>query len=248
MAEPLLFGVLGGMSPQATLDLQQKLLDQMPAQRDQEHLPVVTWNVPQIPDRQLALAGRGESPLPQLLHAIDQLNKLAVSHILLPCNTAHHWYPQLASASRAPILHLVDVTTAQIARLQPKPARVGVIATKGTLQAQWYQQQLTALGIEPVLPTATELETLFVPGCYAVKRAQHQQGGELLQQLAEALIQRGAEQLVLACTEVPIALSAVNSPLLAHSIDPAVALAKHCVSLWQQSRGPARSDEHSETR
>lgn len=240
MTESLLFGVLGGMGPLATLDLLQKIIEITPANRDQEHLPVVTWNVPQIPDRQKALAGKGESPLPQLLHAIQQLNQLNVSHIAIPCNTAHHWYPQLAQASQAPILHIVDIAAAHIADLSPRPQRVGIMATEATLQAGWYQQRLTALGIEAIVPNAYELQTLFIPGCYAVKRGENALGGQLLQELAAALINRGADKLVLACTEIPLALEAVNSDLLALSIDPAYALAQHCVSLWQQSHG---SDE-----
>lgn len=238
VSEPLLFGVLGGMGPLATLDLLHKIIEITPASRDQEHLPVVTWNVPQIPDRQKALAGQGESPLPQLLHALQQLNRLNVSHIAIPCNTAHHWYPQLAEASRAPILHLVDIAAAHIANLQPRPQRVGIIATEATLQAGWYQHRLAALGIDTVLPNEQELSTLFVPGCYAVKRGENALGGQLLQELATALLERGAERLVLACTEIPLAFSAVASPLLAVSIDPAYALAQHCVTLWQGTRHP----------
>ncbi|CNH37334.1 putative aspartate/glutamate racemase [Yersinia frederiksenii] len=235
MTKPLLFGVLGGMEPLATLDLLQKIIEITPVSRDQEHLPVVTWNVPQIPDRQKALAGIGESPLPQLLHAIQQLNQLGVSHIAIPCNTAHHWYPQLASASRAPILHIVDIAVAHIANLHPRPQQVGIIATEATLQAQWYQERLAALGIRTILPTEQELKTLFVPGCYAVKRGEVELGGRLLQELATALLERGAEKLVLACTEIPLAFNAIESQLLALSIDPAYALAQHCVTLWQHS-------------
>ena len=56
MSAPRLVGVLGGMGPLATLNFLQRLLDITGAQRDQEHVPTVTWNVPQIPDRQQALA------------------------------------------------------------------------------------------------------------------------------------------------------------------------------------------------
>jgi len=110
---------------------------------------------------------------------------------------------------------------------------VGIIATNATLQAGWYQQRLAALGIDTVLPNEQEMQALFVPGCYAVKRGENALGGQLLQALATALLERGAERLVLACTEIPLALNAVASPSLALSIDPAYALAQHCVKLWQ---------------
>lgn len=81
MAKPFLLGVLGGMGPLATLDFQRRLLEATPALSDQQQIPTVVWNVPQIADRQQALAGKGPSPPPQLLHAVDKLNQagLAIS-------------------------------------------------------------------------------------------------------------------------------------------------------------------------
>ena len=44
-------GVLGGMGPLATVDFMRKLLEATPATSDQEHVPVLVSNIPQIPDR-----------------------------------------------------------------------------------------------------------------------------------------------------------------------------------------------------
>ncbi|WP_336852133.1 aspartate/glutamate racemase family protein [Pseudescherichia vulneris] len=232
--KPFLLGVLGGMGPLATVDFMAKLLAATPATRDQQQIPVVAWNVPQIADRQKALAGLGPSPLPQLLNGIEKLNAAGASHIAIPCNTAHHWYDALSRASDAPILHIVEATLERVA--ERAPTCVGVIATHGTLAAGWFQQGLERLNVTPVLPTEQELESWFVPGCYAVKRGALREGGELLSLQAQALVERGAETLILACTEVPVALDAINSPFLAHAIDPAQALAERCSALWQKYR------------
>lgn len=233
MSEPFLLGVLGGMGPLATLDFQRRLLEATPAQSDQQQLPSVVWNVPQIADRQKALAGTGPSPLPQLIHGIRVLNQAGASHIAIPCNTAHYWYDALSEASAAPILHIVDATLAALEQAANTPQRVGIIATKGTLDAGWYQQKLAARGIEVVEPTPEELAQWFVPGCYAVKRGALKEGGELLTQQALALFARGAQKLILACTEVPVALQAVDAPFLHLTFDPAQALAERCSQLWQ---------------
>ncbi|MDY4376176.1 aspartate/glutamate racemase family protein [Pectobacterium carotovorum] len=237
MSTPLI-GVLGGMGPLATVDLLHKIVEETPASRDQDHVPVVVWNVPQIPDRQQALAGTGESPLPALLHAIRQLNRLSVSHIVVPCNTAHHWFDALTEASDAPLLHIADATLhalTQVDKAKASPRKIGLIATHGTLNAGWYQQRFaTQLGAETVVPSEQEMTTLFVPGCYAVKRGELQHGGRLLDQLAAQLVERGAERLVLACTEIPPALEAVSSRWRDISIDPTRTLAQACVRIWQQ--------------
>ena len=59
-----ILGVLGGMGPLATVDFLQKLIEETPARRDQDHVPVVAYSVPQMPDRPPAIIGTGESPLP----------------------------------------------------------------------------------------------------------------------------------------------------------------------------------------
>ena len=232
MAKSFLLGVLGGMGPLATLDFQHRLLDAVPAERDQQQLPSVVWNVPQVADRQKALAGTGPSPLPQLLQGIEKLNQAGASHIVIPCNTAHHWYEELSAASDAPMLHIVDTTLDALARRPQRPQNVGIIATHGTLAAGWYQQKLAALGMSAITPEAEELDQWFVPGCYAVKRGALQEGGQLLSQQAQALLERGAEYIIMACTEVPIALQAVNAPFSHLTLDPAQALAERCAKLW----------------
>jgi len=236
MSRPFLLGVLGGMGPLATLDFQYKLLEATPADGDWQQIPSVVWNVPQVADRQKALAGQGPSPLPQLLHGIDKLNQAAASHIVIACNTSHHWYDALSRASAAPILHIVDATIQRLAARAQKPQRVGIIATKGTLDTGWFQRGLAAQGIDALEPTPEEMAAWFVSGCYAVKGGQLREGGEKLSLLADALLARGADTLVLACTEVPVALRAVAATSLAQSIDPAEALAQRCAEIWLQRR------------
>ena len=51
MAERRLIGVLGGMGPLATVDFMQKVIEATPAERDQDHVPLIVYSVPQIPDR-----------------------------------------------------------------------------------------------------------------------------------------------------------------------------------------------------
>lgn len=232
-----LIGVLGGMGPLATLDFLQKLLAATPVSRDQDHVPTVVWNVPQIPDRQHALAGHGASPLPAMLEGIARLNAAGATRIVIPCNTAHLWFSDFSKASAAPLIHIVDATLDRLAAQRPtgSVAPVGLIATRGALQAGLYQERLTAQGIPFLINTDAELDDLFTPGCYAIKKNQLHHGGELLEQAGQCLVERGATRLILACTEVPVGLAHVSSSLLAVSIDPTQALAEACLAYWQQA-------------
>jgi aspartate racemase len=235
-AERPLIGVLGGMGPLATLDFLHKLLAATPAARDQDHVPTVVWNVPQIPDRQMALAGTGESPLPAMLEGIERLNAAGATRIVIPCNTAHLWFDPMAAASRAPLVHIVDATLARLAADAARPGEcVGLVATRGLLEGGLYQRRLTEQRVPFVTSTDEELTELFTPGCYAIKRNELRAGGRLLEEAARRLLQRGATRLVLACTEVPVGLAAVDSRLLAISIDPTQALADACIAYWRQA-------------
>ncbi|WP_088709896.1 aspartate/glutamate racemase family protein, partial [Noviherbaspirillum denitrificans] len=183
MSEPLI-GVLGGMGPAATLDLLQKILEETPAERDQDHVPVVTWNVPQIPDRQKAAAGLGESPVPAMVKGIVALNAAGAQRIVIPCNTAHHWFDALQAASAAPIIHIADATVALLQAGGQETRRVGLLATRATLDAAIYHDRLALHGIDCLENTAEEIDTLFTPGCYGIKRGKFAEGGELLEQAA----------------------------------------------------------------
>lgn len=235
MSEPLI-GVLGGMGPAATLDLLQKILAAMPAQRDQDHVPVVTWNVPQIPDRQKAVAGTGESPLPAMLKGVAALNAAGAQRIVIPCNTAHYWFDALQAVSAAPIIHIADATVALLQSQGRDTRTAGILATRATLEAGLYQRRLGLHGIVCLDNTAEEMDALFTPGCYAVKRGEFAAGAALLEQAAQRLVARGAQRLVLACTEVPLAFERIRSPLLPISVDSNHALALACVRYWQQAR------------
>ena len=224
-----LIGILGGMGPLATVDLMAKIVTHTPASRDQDHVPVLAWNVPQVPDRQRALTGDGPSPLPAMQEGIARLNAAGATCIAIACNTAHHWHADLQAASKAPILHIARITLAVLQREQ-LGGPVGLIATHGTLAARLYQDLLEPAGIACLLPDARQMEELFVPGCYAIKRGAVGEGGRLLEALAEALVARGATRLLLACTEVPVGLERIDSALLPVCIDPTLALAQACIA------------------
>jgi len=64
---PKMIGVLGGMGPAATADFYQKIIRATPAKTDQEHLKVLIFSNPQVPDRTAAIRGEGPDLLPILV-------------------------------------------------------------------------------------------------------------------------------------------------------------------------------------
>lgn len=224
-----LLGVLGGMGPLATVDFLHKLIEETPAQRDQDHIPVVVYSVPQIPDRPAAIVGDGPSPLPAMLEGVRVLKQAGARAIAIPCNTAHHWYDALAQAAGMPVLHIADAACAELDRRRLGARRVGLMGTDGTLAAGFLQARLSVRGLEAVLNTAEE-QTLWVsPAIAAVKRGDLDDAHGLVMQACAALEARGAEAIVLACTEIPVAVAHAASRYDAIAVDATRALARACV-------------------
>jgi len=224
-----MLGVIGGMGPLATADFFRKLIDATPANYDDEHIPVLIHSVPQVPSRLAAILHGGPSPLPALLAARDRLLNAGATMLAMPCNTAHHWYDDLVAGCTVPFVHIVDA----VAERLPAGAReLGIVATRATLRARVFEQRLAGRGIALSAPDEATYDRVVQPAIDAVKRGATEEGGRLLEPVIAAELERGAAAVVLACTELPIALDAIASPLRARCIDSTDALARACVRHW----------------
>ena len=161
-----MLGVIGGMGPLATADFFGKLIVATGAERDEENIPTLIHSVPQLPSRPAAILRGGESPLPALLAARDRLLAAGATMLAMPCNTAHHWYGELAADARVPFPHIADAVGAE---LPLEAQRIGIIATAATLAARIYEERLDS-GIEWLRPDADQFERAVQPAIDAVKR------------------------------------------------------------------------------
>ena len=228
-----MIGVLGGMGPLATVDFFNKVLLATPAKSDADHIPLLIQSDPRIPPRPAAILNGGRSPLSELLAGRDRLIALGATALAMPCNTAHYWYADLVRGCNVPFISIVDASIGEIGKLAKPGATIGIIATRATLATKIFDAQLQRAGYTPMLPDDDLMEKLVLPGIELVKAGQIVQGGQFIEQAVQALLDQGAGAVVLACTETPLALDAVQSPLRAQCIDSTAALARACVAWWQ---------------
>jgi aspartate racemase len=228
-----LLGVLGGMGPLATVDFLGKLIEETPARRDAEHIPVVVWSVPQIPERPNAILDAGESPLPAMVAGIRTLKGAGATCVVIPCNTAHYWYDELVNEGGLPILHIADAACGQFAAHGIEIDTVGLIGTSGTLAAGFFQQRLDALGYRYIASSARDQEELVLPAIESVKRNDVARAHALAVRAAQNLLDEGAQVILLACTELPPAIEHAPSAVAAACIDPTRALARASVAWWR---------------
>jgi aspartate racemase len=224
------------MGPLATVDFLHKLIEETPAMRDQDHLPVISWSVPQIPERVPAITGNGESPLPALLAGIRTLKQAGAAAIAIPCNTAHYWYADMVRDGGLPILHIADAALTELEARRISGKTVGLIATKGTLAAGFFQERLAARGFQQITNTGADIDELVLPAIVHVKRNELDAAAKLLGTAVEKLMANGAGGAILACTETPVVLDRLPAALSAQCVDATRALAKACVAWWKENQ------------
>jgi aspartate racemase len=223
-----ILGVLGGMGPAATRDFFDKLLRATPATCDQEHLPVLIYSNPQIPDRTAAIRGEGPDPVPALVESALALVRAGATFLAVPCVTAHAFFEPLQRAVSVPILHLVEETASALAAERPSLRRVGLLATTGTLEARLFEPRFEPRGLR-VLTCDPEIQREQVMAAiYGVKgQGTLERSRALIREAARHLIAKGAEGIIAGCTEIPLILADGDLPVPV--IDPTWLLAQAAV-------------------
>ena len=237
-----ILGILGGMGPLATVDFMSKVITHTPAKQDQDHIPILVSSIPQVPDRTLAFRGEGASPLEAMLENAKRLVVAGANGVVITCNTAHLWFDEIQKAINLPMIHIVDAAIGKaVEKAGPNPV-LGLLATDATLASGLYINREVKssngerIQVRWLLPTAAEMSELVMPGILAVKAGNIKEGEALLSRAGNCLKQRGANALVLGCTEIPIVLNGegLGIPL----VDATDALAEKSVA-WSMGYGVA---------
>lgn len=223
-----MLGVLGGMGPLATVDFMGKIIRNTRAVRDQDHLELFVHSATSIPDRTDFILGQGPDPFPAMCVALQQLERAGATVMAIPCNTAHRWHAALQGQTSATVLHIVDATAEHLVRQDRPASPIGLLATDGTLLASVYQTRLARLGFTCVVPEDRD-QTQVMQAISHVKAGDVAEGGVILRRQVEGLTKAGCRQIIMACTEIPIALEAFQGQVAALLLDATDALARACV-------------------
>lgn len=214
-------GIIGGMGPLATADLFEKITLHTRASCDQEHLRVFIDSNTGIPDRTAAILRGGADPVPALTASARGLARQGAELLLMPCNTAHYFYDAVQAAVSVPVLHMIRLTVRALDERGVKTA--GLLATDGTVQTGIYQRCFEGAGIRLLTPDQAGQRAVMEMIYQGVKAGRRDYDASAARQAMEALLDRGAETLVLGCTEMPLAVKLYGIALPA--TDPTLELA-----------------------
>ena len=222
-------GIMGGMGPAATVDLMSRIISMTDASADQEHIPMIVDSNTRIPDRTEAILGRGESPVPEMLASAKRLDAAGADFIVIACHAAHYYVPEIKDKIGIPVIDMPE-ETAKLLKMNGVN-RAAVLATDGTVRSGLYGAALERFGIQTVYPDERQQKTVMSLVYDYVKKGVTDPADlprEEMTSIIGDLSSQGAEALLLASTELPIAFSIMGLRSNAF-IDPTVVLAKSAI-------------------
>lgn len=196
-------GVLGGMGPDATVDFMAKVIAATPAEKDQDHVPMLVDNNPLVPNRQTAILANGPDPSGELARMGRRLEAAGADFLVMVCNSAHAFADELKHAVSIPLVSIVDAT---VEALGPDVGTVGILATDGCLASGLFQDAVESAGKQWLVPREQAIGEMM----QLINRIKAgDQGDEVtsrMEKIARDLVSRGAEAIIAGCTEIPLVL------------------------------------------
>ena len=195
-------GVIGGLGPLATAHFYDLILQMTDAQSDQEHIEIVIYSKPTIPDRTEYILGKSkDNPAIPMLEIGQKLVSMGAENIAIPCMTAHYFMELLSRSITAPIIHGIR-EIAQYMRMEGIRF-AGLLATEGTIAGQMFQQECKNCGIECLVP-ANDSQKAISGMIYQSIKANRPVEFDRFREVSRQLRLQGAEILVLGCTELSL--------------------------------------------
>ena len=201
-------GILGGMGPEATILLMQKVLAAVPARDDGDHVPLIVHQNPAVPSRIAHLIdATGPSPAPTLRRMAEDLRAAGAQALAMPCNTAHA-YKDVLGDTGLPFLDMIEVTADRLR------GRIGMLASPATRRAAVFEAAFAARGLTPVWAEGEDEALLAI--IRAVKAGRTDPAP--LARIARALA-RECDHLLVACTELSLLTPALAGLEWTDSLD-----------------------------
>ncbi len=225
-------GIVGGLGPEATARAYICLSNYFREKRLNPEITIDNAAIPTGLEEEIILKSRNEGKLlPHLKKSIERLNRTDVSIIIVPCNTAHLFIDELRKLSKARILSIIEATANEVRKKRIKA--VGILATTKTTKSGLYQKHLKKEGVTCIVPYEKEQEALSNCILSILKKGNEERTKNTLLRIAGKLVDRGAKTIILACTDLSLAIRK-DLPNCIDSLEALLNLAKETVKPHSQ--------------
>jgi aspartate racemase len=238
---PFRVGILGGMGPLAGIELHKLIVDATPASQDQDHLQVVLFTNPSIPDRTQSLRDDdGELFAHAAGESVAELERMNVNVIVVACMTAHSRLKQIQQRTRTPILSAMPLVHSALTTHYPQK-KIALLATPGSINSKVYTENST--GVDWLIPDS-ETQQQVTDAIYKIKAGSTLAGSHKLLKAMTALKEIGAETFILGCTELGLLFADLQERNYS-VIDPMRLLAQQLVILNNLHQSALQSAQQS---
>lgn len=196
-------GILGGMGPEATVELMRRIIAATPAHDDVDHIQMIVDNNPKVPSRIKALIDKtGESPSAELVAMGRRLEIAGADGLAIACNTAHFYANDIKQSVKIPLINMIESTASTVVNRVKASSSIGLLASTAVVDLGLYSQALSRSNLKTIIPKE-QSELLEI--IKAVKRGDTSEQIRLnFYSIAENLLNSGASFLIIACTELSI--------------------------------------------
>ncbi len=225
------FTILGGMGTIATESLARQLNHRIKITKDQDYLNYVLVNDAQIPDRTAYIKDHSQPNFfLNLREDVLQQAQLKPDFFIMPCNTAHYFYDDLAALTDVPFLHMMRIAVHRFVQDYPDETKIGLIATEGSIYDHLYVDELAKVGRKAELG-GPEIQPLVTELIYDNIKQKGVVDAELYHRILRKMHDEyGCEVILLGCTELSLAQEkAPDHPY--NIIDPQLIIADVAIEL-----------------
>lgn len=233
MSNQLTPGVIGGMGPEATIDLMYRVFEQTSASDDSGHIRLLVDNNPKVPSRIKAIIeGTGESPAPCMVQMAQGLVSQGADFLVIPCNTAHYYYQDVASSVDVPVINLLDITAEAMRSLGY--FKIGLLGSTALQITDIYGPVFSKHGLIPVYPDTHHQDDLMALIKAIKAKSFTDDDLKTLDELQIHMANQGVDCLALVCTELSVIKNKIESDVPV--IDAVDILSKEIIERAQQTK------------
>lgn len=206
MARQPIVGVIGGMGPEATVDLMRRVILATPAKDDVDHIHMIVDNNSKVPSRMKALIDKtGEDPTPVLVGMAKGLVTAGADFLVIPCNTAHYYHDAVQQAVAVPVADMIGLSIQRFRNELGANPRIGLLASPAVRLTGLFERRCREAGIDVLWPQGEDdAAVLAVIKAIKAGRPSPEQMSAY-RGAAQGLVRQGAGLLVIACTELSVA-------------------------------------------
>ncbi|WP_237275862.1 aspartate/glutamate racemase family protein [Tenacibaculum ovolyticum] len=200
-------GLIGGITPQSTIMYYQVLNKLASETFGEKHSAKVVMNAVDFGEiSKLQSEGRWDLLATIMVDAAKSLQAAGAHCILICANTMHLTIAEVREAVTIPVIHIAEATGTMI--LESKLKKVALLGTKYTMEKTFYTDVLKNMGIEAIIPEEED-RTIIHDVIYKElsKGVLNETSQKAYIAIIEKLAQKGAEGVILGCTEIPLLIA-----------------------------------------